>query len=24
VTGSKIDAKPYVRYLREKLAPQPA
>ena len=24
VTGSRIDAKPYVRYLREKLAPQPA
>jgi carboxypeptidase Taq len=24
VTGSKIDAGPYVRYLREKLAPQPA
>jgi carboxypeptidase Taq len=24
VTGSKIDAKPYLRYLREKLAPQPA
>jgi carboxypeptidase Taq len=24
VTGSKIDARPYVRYLREKLAPQPA
>jgi carboxypeptidase Taq len=23
VTGSKIDAKPYLRYLREKLAPQP-
>jgi carboxypeptidase Taq len=22
VTGSRIDAKPYVRYLREKLAPQ--
>jgi carboxypeptidase Taq len=24
VTGSRIDAKPYLRYLREKLAPQPA
>jgi carboxypeptidase Taq len=24
VTGSPIDAKPYLRYLREKLAPQPA
>jgi carboxypeptidase Taq len=24
VTGSRIDAAPYVRYLREKLAPQPA
>jgi carboxypeptidase Taq len=24
VTGSRIDSKPYVRYLREKLAPQPA
>jgi carboxypeptidase Taq len=24
VTGSRIDAGPYVRYLREKLAPQPA
>ncbi|CAN5284612.1 carboxypeptidase M32 [soil metagenome] len=24
VTGSRIDAKPYVRYLREKLAPRPA
>jgi carboxypeptidase Taq len=24
VTGSQIDAKPYLRYLREKLAPQPA
>jgi carboxypeptidase Taq len=24
VTGSRIDADPYVRYLREKLAPQPA
>jgi len=24
VTGSRIDPKPYVRYLREKLAPQPA
>jgi carboxypeptidase Taq len=24
VTGSKIDARPYLRYLREKLAPQPA
>jgi carboxypeptidase Taq len=24
VTGSRIDAKPYVAYLREKLAPQPA
>ena len=24
VTGSRIDARPYVRYLREKLAPQPA
>jgi carboxypeptidase Taq len=24
VTGSRIDAEPYVRYLREKLAPQPA
>jgi carboxypeptidase Taq len=24
VTGSRIDAKPYVHYLREKLAPQPA
>ncbi len=24
VTGSKIDSGPYVRYLREKLAPQPA
>ena len=24
VTGSKIDAQPYLRYLREKLAPQPA
>ena len=24
VTGSRIDAVPYVRYLREKLAPQPA
>jgi carboxypeptidase Taq len=24
VTGHRIDAKPYVRYLREKLAPQPA
>jgi carboxypeptidase Taq len=24
VTGSRIDSEPYVRYLREKLAPQPA
>jgi carboxypeptidase Taq len=24
VTGSRIDAKPYLRYLRQKLAPQPA
>jgi carboxypeptidase Taq len=24
VTGSRIDAKPYLQYLREKLAPQPA
>jgi len=24
VTGSRIDAEPYVRYLREKLAPQVA
>jgi carboxypeptidase Taq len=24
VTGSRIDSKPYVRYLRQKLAPQPA
>jgi len=24
VTGSRIDAEPYLRYLREKLAPQPA
>ena len=24
VTGSRIDAKPYLRYLREKLAPQVA
>jgi carboxypeptidase Taq len=24
VTGSRIDAQPYLRYLREKLAPQPA
>jgi len=24
VTGSRIDARPYLRYLREKLAPQPA
>ena len=24
VTGSTIDARPYLRYLREKLAPQPA
>jgi carboxypeptidase Taq len=24
VTGNKIDAKPYLRYLRDKLAPQPA
>ena len=24
VTGSRLDAEPYVRYLREKLAPQPA